>query len=224
MRASGWHSLARSGNQLALCCTASAGTSWPSRLGILMESYPMFWHKAMFDGIGTQREELRGSHSPSSPIGSMDLKPVVVSGSPHTSPSCLSPASALQSPNPISAFPSIRALSLTPDRTLPSALIRSSSPALNLSGPSDIVSLGPASKRRNKIEAEWEDFLEINGGQGTPVILGQKLEWRSNPDVFLLSESRPLCESAGEEGRIGVFIVGGDYICLGRDEGRCREQ
>lgn len=178
----------------------------------------------MFDGIGTQREELRGSHSPSSPIGSMDLKPVVDSGFPHTSPSCPSAAS----PNPISVFPSVPALppilSLTPDRTLPSALFCSSSPALNLSGPSDIVSLGPASKRRNKIEAEWEDFLEINGGQGTPVILGQKLEWRNNPDLFLLSESRPLCESAGEEGRIGVFIVGGDYICLGRDKGRCREQ
>lgn len=188
----------------------------------------MFWHKAMFDGIGTQREELRGSHSPSSPIESMDLKPVVDSGSPHASPSCPSAGSALRSPNPISVFPSIPALpltlSLTPDRTLPSALIRSSSPALNLSGPSDIASLGPASKRRNKIEAEWEDFLEINGGQGTPVILGEQLEWRNNPDVFLLSESRPLCESAGEEGRIGVFIVGGDYICLGRDKGRCREQ
>lgn len=26
------------------------------------------------------------------------------------------------------------------------------------------------------------------------------------------------------EDRIGVFIVGGDYICIGRGKGRCREQ
>lgn len=26
------------------------------------------------------------------------------------------------------------------------------------------------------------------------------------------------------EGRIGVFIVGGDYICIGRGKGRCGEQ
>lgn len=47
---------------------------------------------------------------------------------------------------------------------------------------------------------------------------------RSNSGSFLLSASRLVCDSAGEDGRIGVFIVGGDYICPGRDKGRCREQ
>lgn len=217
MRASGWHSLASSGNQLALCCTASAGDSWPSRLGILMVSYPMFWHKAMPDGIGTQREELRGSHSPPSSIESMDLKPVVVPGSAHPSPSSPAAAPGLEtwvSPNPVSVLPSILTLfpplSFTPDLTLPSALARPSSPALTLPGPAAIVVLCPASRRRNSREAEWEDFL-IKWGQNTAVIfLGQMLERRRNPEVCLLSEWRPLCDSAGEGGRIGVFIVGGD--------------
>lgn len=53
--------------------------------------------------------------------------------------------------------------------------------------------------------------------------MGQKLERWSNPEVFLLSESKLLCDSEGKDGRIGVFIVGGDYICIGRDERRCRE-
>lgn len=166
IRASGWHSLASSGSQLALCCTASAGDSWPSRLGILMVSYPMLWHKAMPDGIGTQREELRGSHSPPSPIESMDLKPVVAPGSPHTSPSSPAAAPGLDtrvSPNPVSVLPSILALSpplsFTPDLTLPSARARPSSPAFTFPGPSATVLLGPASRRRNSMEAEWEDFL-----------------------------------------------------------------
>lgn len=30
--------------------------------------------------------------------------------------------------------------------------------------------------------------------------------------------------SAGEDGRIGVFIVGGGEICIGRGKGRCREE
>lgn len=52
----------------------------------------------------------------------------------------------------------------------------------------------------------------------------EKWARRSNPGSFLLSASRLVCDSAGEDGRIGVFIVGGDYICPGRDKGRCREQ
>lgn len=42
--------------------------------------------------------------------------------------------------------------------------------------------------------------------------------------MFLLSESKLLCDSAGSDGRIGVFIVGGDYICIGWDERRCKER
>ncbi len=128
----------------------------------------MFWHKAMPDGIGTQREELRGSHSPPSPIESMDLKPVVVPGSPHTSPSSPAAAPGLEtrvSPNPVSVLPSILALSppfsFTPDLSLLSALACPSSPARTLSGPSATVLLGPTNRRRNSREAEWEDFLEM---------------------------------------------------------------
>lgn len=156
IRASGWHSLASSGNQLALCCTASAGDSCPNRLGILMESYPMFWHKARFGGIGKQREELLASHNPPSPLENMDLNPIVVSGSPHSSPSrCVVP------PNPASAFSSGRSLSINPDLNLPSALTRPSVSAKILSGPSALVMLWPASRSRNNMEAEKEGFLEL---------------------------------------------------------------
>lgn len=42
--------------------------------------------------------------------------------------------------------------------------------------------------------------------------------------MCLLSDKRPLCDSAREDGRIGVFIVGSDDICIGRGKGRFREQ
>ena len=142
----------------------------------------------MPDGIGTQREERRGSHSPPSPIENMDLKPVVVSGSPHASPSSSAAAPGLEtgiSPNPVSLFPAVLALSLSPDLTLPSALARPSSPTLTLPGPSAIVLLGPPSRRRNSREAKWVDLLGMKWGQRTAVILGQRLESRSNPKVCL---------------------------------------
>lgn len=186
----------------------------------------MFWHKAMLAGTGTQREELLGSHRPPSPIENTEPKAVVVSGSPHMPPSCPAAAPTPESPvshNPVSALPSVLALSFPPGLTLPSALARPSGPGLNLWGPGANGLPGPASKRRKSMEIEREDFLGIKWRLNTAVIVVEK--WaRSNPGSFLLSASRLVCDSAGEDGRIGVFIVGGDYICPGRDKGRWREQ
>lgn len=120
----------------------------------------------MPDGIETQREELLGSHSSSSLIESVDLK-LLIPGSPRTS---LSPPGktlgleTLVSPNPVSLLSTIRALCplfFTPDPTLPSVLTRSSIPVLTLPGLTANRLIGPASRRMNSREDEWEDILDI---------------------------------------------------------------
>lgn len=78
--------------------------------------------------------------------------------------SCPAAAPTPESPvshNPVSALPSILALSFAPGLTLPSALACPSSPGLSLRGPGTNGLPGPASKRRKSMEIEREDFLGI---------------------------------------------------------------
>lgn len=107
----------------------------------------MFWHKAMFGGIGKQREELLASHDPPSPLGNMDLSPALVSASPRSSAS-----GCAACPNPASG----RSFSLTPDLDLAWPFTRSPVSAPNRSVPS-----AAASRSRKTVEAEKEGFLEM---------------------------------------------------------------
>lgn len=105
----------------------------------------MFWHKAMLGGMGTHREELRGSHNPPSP--SEDLKSLSVSRSPQTSPS----SSASE---PV-------CFSLKPVLTEPSPFVRPSDlprPLEELRA--EVLLCSASSSRKNKV-TKIEDILKI---------------------------------------------------------------
>lgn len=50
---SAWQRTPTNGFQLDACCVASSKLSCSRTLGILIELYPMFWQRVIFDGIGT---------------------------------------------------------------------------------------------------------------------------------------------------------------------------
>ena len=189
----------------------------------------MPWHRAMLEGMGTQREEPRGSHSPlPTPLATAVIDPpkvAAVSGnrSPHASassppaPVCdleagTSPSAVSLSPAPALArwCPLNLLLPPEPALVLPSALL------LPPRAPPD-----PASSRRRRRTRRWVksvDFLELKWGRCTRVIPtaqlgGGKRSW----SLWITADC--LYGNAGGTSRLGVFIVGGDDICIGKGNG-----